>query len=199
MHATTPSGKSTTIWHLINSRVTPDNKCLVTCSRNQAVNAVVEKVASFGCLVFGREARLGSLAKEYTLEGRLRNDPGMQWWVRISSRVTAYADALQSLSFDGWWQQQLGPAGAHFQGLARLASKEEADQKEDRLNAAPSTRRSPAGLWLIALESAFLPVFKRRFTVAEATRMRLWTRLVCRASDRLVYRLLPGVKALRLR
>ena len=51
----------------------------MTCSRNQAVNAVVEKVSSFGCLVFGRNARLGQLAREYTLEGRLSNDPELIW------------------------------------------------------------------------------------------------------------------------
>lgn len=45
------TGKSTTIWHVINSRVAPDARVLVTCTRNQAVDAVAQKVASFGVLV----------------------------------------------------------------------------------------------------------------------------------------------------
>ena len=196
-----PSGKSTTIWHLINSRVAPDRKCLVTCSRNQAVNAVVEKVASFGCLVFGSEARLGDLAKEYTLKGRLRNDPEMLWWSRLDCRVTAFAEALQSCSFDSWWrQQQQGGPGSHLKGLARLVSKEAAEQQlRSERPYARSARRSGAGLWLTALRAAFKPGFEARFTAAEATRMRLWTRLVRRASERLSARLLPDVKVLRLR
>lgn len=45
------TGKSTTIWHIINSRVAPDARTLVTCTRNQAVDAVTQKVATFGVLV----------------------------------------------------------------------------------------------------------------------------------------------------
>lgn len=45
------TGKSTTIWHIINSRVARDSRVLVTCTRNQAVDAVSQKVASLGVLV----------------------------------------------------------------------------------------------------------------------------------------------------
>lgn len=45
------TGKSTTIWHLINARVDPEARVLVTCTRNQAVDAVTEKVESLGVLV----------------------------------------------------------------------------------------------------------------------------------------------------
>lgn len=45
------TGKSTTVWHIIHSRVARDARVLVTCIRNQAVDAVSQKVDSFGVLV----------------------------------------------------------------------------------------------------------------------------------------------------
>lgn len=45
------TGKSTTIWHVINSRVASDARVLVTSIRNQAIDAVTRKVESFGILV----------------------------------------------------------------------------------------------------------------------------------------------------
>ncbi|CAM9700327.1 unnamed protein product, partial [Sphacelaria rigidula] len=45
------TGKSTTIWHIINSRVAHGARTLVTCTRNQAIDAVTRKVESFGVLV----------------------------------------------------------------------------------------------------------------------------------------------------
>lgn len=45
------TGTSTTIWHIIDARVAPEGRVLVTCTRNQAVDAVTEKLASFGVLV----------------------------------------------------------------------------------------------------------------------------------------------------
>lgn len=45
------TGKSTTIWHVIDARVAPEARVLVTCTRNQAVDAVTEKLESFGVLV----------------------------------------------------------------------------------------------------------------------------------------------------
>lgn len=47
----TGTGKSTTIWHIINSRVNPSARILVTCTRNQAVDSITPKVATFGVLV----------------------------------------------------------------------------------------------------------------------------------------------------
>jgi hypothetical protein len=50
---------------------------LVTCSRNQAVDAVVGKLALVEgeLLVFGREERLGETAKRFTLDARISRDP----------------------------------------------------------------------------------------------------------------------------
>lgn len=45
------TGKSTTIFHVIQSRVQQDARVLITSIRNQAIDAVTEKVDSFGVLV----------------------------------------------------------------------------------------------------------------------------------------------------
>ncbi|CAM9548406.1 unnamed protein product, partial [Choristocarpus tenellus] len=45
------TGKSTTIWHILNTKVKEDARVIVTCTRNQAIDAVVGKVSSFGVLV----------------------------------------------------------------------------------------------------------------------------------------------------
>ncbi|CAM9890696.1 unnamed protein product, partial [Sphacelaria rigidula] len=74
------TGKSTTIWHVINSRVASEGRTMVTCTRNQAIDAVTRKVESFGVLVFGAEARLGEYASGFTISGRMKSDPELVFW-----------------------------------------------------------------------------------------------------------------------
>lgn len=45
------TGKSTTIYHVIDARVRKNVKVLVTSTRNQAVDAVTEKIHPLGVLV----------------------------------------------------------------------------------------------------------------------------------------------------
>ena len=58
------TGKSTTIYHVIESRVQKDARVLITSIRNQAIDAVTEKVDSFGvlvsCVVLGYENQASS-------------------------------------------------------------------------------------------------------------------------------------------
>lgn len=129
IHGPPGTGKSTTIFHLIDARVQPDaqvggptpvdvggrgarvrlhlalrhrssgswttsssQRCLpatattarpwqvlVTCTRNQAVDSVVGKVARLegGILVFGNAKRLGERAALYTLEARVEAHPAV--------------------------------------------------------------------------------------------------------------------------
>eukprot|EP00798_Chlamydomonas_sp_ICE-L_P003371 gene3371-13404_t len=84
IHGPPGTGKSTTIYHIVASRVKKWNKTLVTCTRNQAVNAVVEKVAAFGCVVFGNPKRLGIDSLRYTLDALVKRDPTMCWWNAMS-------------------------------------------------------------------------------------------------------------------
>lgn len=51
------TGKSTTIYHVIESRIRAEGRVLITSIRNQAVDAVTEKVDSFGVLVRGHVKR----------------------------------------------------------------------------------------------------------------------------------------------
>lgn len=51
----------------------------MTCTRNQAVDSVVDKVARLegGILVFGNAKRLGERAAQYTLEARVEAHPAV--------------------------------------------------------------------------------------------------------------------------
>jgi hypothetical protein len=45
------TGKSTTVYHVIQSCVQPGRKTLVTCARNQAIDAIVDKLGPLNPLV----------------------------------------------------------------------------------------------------------------------------------------------------
>jgi AAA domain len=45
------TGKSTTVYHVIQSCVQPGHKTLVTCARNQAIDAIVDKLGPLNPLV----------------------------------------------------------------------------------------------------------------------------------------------------
>lgn len=54
-------------------------QALVTCTRNSAVDSVVDKVARLegGILVFGNVQRLGERAAQHTLEARVEGHPAV--------------------------------------------------------------------------------------------------------------------------
>lgn len=88
---------------------------LVTCSRNQAVDAVVGKLALVEgeLLVFGREERLGETAKRFTLDARISRDP----------TVAACVDNIQMLQAlrDDAANQQRNTAKLAARGRSLLA------------------------------------------------------------------------------
>ena len=59
------------------------SQVLVTCTRNQAVDAVVDKLARVegSLLVFGGEERLGSKAKRFLLKERVAQHPHVLGWL----------------------------------------------------------------------------------------------------------------------
>ena len=61
------TGKSTTIFHIVNSKVPADGVVLITCSRNVAVESIAQKLAEFGdtMLVFGNVNRIGHVHQPY--------------------------------------------------------------------------------------------------------------------------------------
>lgn len=65
------TGKSTTIFHVISTRLPDNEKAVITCTRNVAVAAIVEKVSvavNGELLAFG--SRLEPIAKRFTVEER---------------------------------------------------------------------------------------------------------------------------------
>merc|ERR1719171_2404018 len=65
------TGKSTTIFHIIASRVPPGQRVLVTCSRNVAVESIAQKLEGledWPLCVFGPRDRVGETARRYLLD-----------------------------------------------------------------------------------------------------------------------------------
>ena len=141
------TGKSTTIWHIINTRLKPAAQCLVTCTRNQAVNAIATKIESFGVLVFGNEDRLGEDAKRNTIDGRLNRDQEVLYWLRVLKEVNSYKSYLEYFH-EHLWKRKV----ARYKGLDTLKrnSKETTEGKNG------------SQLWSIALKRVLLENAKKR-------------------------------------
>ena len=88
------TGKSTLIFHLVNSRLPPDDVALATCVQNKAVDAIAEKFATVGEIPFfvlGNEDRLGAVASEWTVDEQVKRDPRVVVLSAAERRVTALA------------------------------------------------------------------------------------------------------------
>ena len=211
IHGPPGSGKSTTIWHIINSRLADDKRCWVTCSRNQAVDAIAGKVSSFPCLVFGNEKRLGSDAKKLTMNGQLERDPGLLRLTRIDQRVNIlYNDAKRISSFAQWW----GERSKMYQGCLKrferrdveyLNKKHEEENRKIRGATTPmiSSKLDPKpsrapGLWLLAIKAAFQSLFEKKLEINDGKKLGKWEKLLKRCSSLLID-LLPAAKMLRQR
>jgi hypothetical protein len=73
------TGKSTTIFHILSTRLPDDHKAIVTCVQNRAVDSIVEKLRTteIPFVVHGNPSRLGEHAREYTLEVQVLRDPAV--------------------------------------------------------------------------------------------------------------------------
>ena len=71
------TGKSTTIFHILSTRLPDDHKAIVTCVQNRAVESIVEKLRITGLqfVVHGNPGRLGEHAKLYTAKAQALRDP----------------------------------------------------------------------------------------------------------------------------
>ena len=71
------TGKSTTIFHILSTRLPDDHKAIVTCVQNKAVDSIVEKLRTTGLpfVVHGNPERLGEHSREYTMEAQVLRDP----------------------------------------------------------------------------------------------------------------------------
>jgi len=72
------TGKSTTIHHIISSRIPVGARVLVTCSRNVAVEALAQKLELWGedgLVVFGNALRMGETARKHLLDAKCGRQP----------------------------------------------------------------------------------------------------------------------------
>ena len=71
------TGKSTTIFHILQNRLPDDVKAMVTCVQSKAVDSIAEKLGATDLrfVVFGNPSRLGDCAKRYTLDAQALRDP----------------------------------------------------------------------------------------------------------------------------
>ena len=90
--------------------------------------------------MFGNEDRLGELAKQFTIDGRLQNDPELAFWRHLKA---SWAAALRLASPISWRKQHLLP---NFPGVSRLRRK----------------RGRAASLWAFALESVLQANYDKR-------------------------------------
>eukprot|EP00439_Symbiodinium_sp_Y106_P084936 s1736_g27.t1 len=115
IHGPPGTGKSTTIFHMLRSRL-PSMDCaaIVTCVTNQAIDAVVEKLAqthdSLGglrILVLGNPDRVGRTAGQYTLDNLCKKDEivlSMKWATELLSKASKAVTELQAARRDRLWR-----------------------------------------------------------------------------------------------
>ena len=96
------TGKSTTIFHIICSRVPAGQRVLVTCSRNVAVESIAQKLEHChpdGLVVFGNASRIGETARRYLLDTKCERQPVVGEMATFSRRMLnagrELADALR--------------------------------------------------------------------------------------------------------
>ncbi|CAM9230500.1 unnamed protein product, partial [Ascophyllum nodosum] len=166
------TGKSTTIHHIIDARVAKGSRVLVTSIRNQAIDAVTPKLAAFGVLVFGNEDRLGKHAREFTVEGRLRNDPELVFWRGVDG---AWSKAA-ARAYDVSWNKLHLP---NFPGIERILKtkrryiQEAKDVKLGKRRRKQLERKSrAAGRWAYVLKWVLRVAYEARLAKGTAAQKR---------------------------
>lgn len=125
--------------------------------------------------VFGNESRLGAFAKQFTIDGRLQNDPELEFWRRVK---VAWAAALRLASPISWRKQYLL---RKFPGLSRLWSLEDASfavtgtgKKAQQLR----KRGRAAALWAFALENVLQANYDKRLKNGSRGQRRMFRQLI---------------------
>lgn len=92
------TGKSTTIAHIVESRVKPGARVLITCSRNAAVDALALKLQgkSPELLVFGSRSRVGAAAAQNLLDARYGRHPKVAKARRLRDNLSRSAAELRA-------------------------------------------------------------------------------------------------------
>jgi hypothetical protein len=168
IHGPPGTGKSTTIWHIINSRLQNNAQCLVTCTRNQAVDSAVLKIASFGVLVFGNEDRLGDNAKQYTMNGRLASDPSLCYWEGVQKKVYEFESCVKKFR-----ENASKSVIQKYSGLQRF-------QRESKDS---TSGKNCASLWFLALSSSLYETRMKKWNLT--AKLNRWSDLLNKSSGML--------------
>jgi len=99
------TGKSTTIFHIIYSRIPVGARVLVTCSRNVAVESIVQKLEQCTnngerLVVFGNEARIGDTSKKHLLRAKCQRLPRVRELEVFASRMDKAGKELEDALAD---------------------------------------------------------------------------------------------------
>ena len=113
IHGPPGTGKSTTIFHLLNSCLPSEAASVVTCVTNQAINAVAEKLqkaheaGSLQILVLGNPNRVGHTAAQYTLDSLCARDSlvlSMKWACDLLQKIFTKTGQLQQVRHERLWK-----------------------------------------------------------------------------------------------
>lgn len=125
--------------------------------------------------MFGNESRLGDFAKQYTIDGRMQNDPELVFWRRVQP---SWAAALRLASPISWRKQHLL---RKFPGVLRLWRLKDASfavtgagKKAQKLR----ERGRAASLWAFALETVLKTNYDKRLQNRSKGRRRMFRQLV---------------------
>lgn len=126
-------------------------------------NSFESKIIPFFAQVFGSEARLGPHAKDFTIEGRLRNDPELEAW-RLYKK--SWGKQLQAAKKVSWSTIYL----SQFPGLKRLHRIETQGltagmtfpKKRDKTTRLLKIRGRAAGRWVFVLKHVLRQVYEAR-------------------------------------
>lgn len=121
------TGKSTTIFHVISTRLPDDEVAFVTCTRNVAVAAIVEKVSvavKGELLAFG--SRLEPIAKRFTVEERYKALPC------VSTAKKMLEEWNEELSFCKKEEREMKPCRECKENWSKYEKKREEYEKDEK-------------------------------------------------------------------
>lgn len=142
------TGKSTTIFHILSTRLPDQHTAIVTCIQNKAVDSIAEKlapiVAELPFYVIGRKGRLGDTASRFTVDAqaqrsgevlRLKENLKREEKIRdlLRGRLDAILDARIPVKRGYWVKRRMQDAADPL--------------LDDRSTKAPIQIRDPWRLW----------------------------------------------------
>ncbi|CAJ1397165.1 unnamed protein product [Effrenium voratum] len=168
IHGPPGTGKSTTIFHILNNRLPAAAAAVVTCVTNQAIDAVAEKLSTahegggLKILVLGNPDRVGKTAGKYTLEQLcLRDDlvVSMRWAAQVLHRTLSSLQLLQKTRNERLWRphntSRLRLADIEkLPSVQRYAEELQRENRKRRLSGMPEEAYDPMRFYLDRLNAS---------------------------------------------